>query len=151
MKTSRKSIDSFLEAKEMAIAGVSRDPKKFGFVVYKDLKEKGFKVYPINPNTADIGGETCYSEIAGLPDNVKNLLLVTAKTRSLPLLREAVEKGISNVWIQQKSETPEALDYARSQNMNLVSGECILMHTDPVKGFHKFHRNLRKFFGGMPK
>ena len=43
------SIQTFLQPKEMAISGVSRNPKKFGRVVYDHLVERGFKIYPINP------------------------------------------------------------------------------------------------------
>ncbi len=43
-------IQKFLEPRKMAIAGASRNLKKFGGVVFKELKDKGFTLYPINPN-----------------------------------------------------------------------------------------------------
>ena len=49
MKATKASIDTFLSTHKIAIAGVSRDPKKFGYLVFQQLKEKGFEVYPINP------------------------------------------------------------------------------------------------------
>ena len=41
--TSLKSIESFLSQEHIAVAGVSRNSKKFGTVVYHHLKERGKK------------------------------------------------------------------------------------------------------------
>ncbi len=151
MKTTRKSIELFLEPREIAIAGVSRDPKKFGSRVFQELKEKGFTLYPVNPNPNEQTRETWYSNVSALPQGVKNLLIVTPKSQTLSLVKEASEKGMTGIWIQQMSETPEAIEFAASHNLNLIYKQCILMHADPVKGFHKFHRNLKKFFGALPR
>ncbi len=151
MKPSKQLIQTFLETKKVAIAGVSRDSKKFGAVIFRELKEKGFDVYPINPNVDKIHGVTCYPSVSALPSDVGSLLIVTPKLQTLSLLREAVIKGFRNIWIQQMSETPETIAYAKSQNLNLIMKQCILMHTEPVKGFHKFHRAINRFIGLLPK
>ena len=39
-------IQEFLAPKKLAIAGVSRNPKKFGYTVFKELREKDFEIYP---------------------------------------------------------------------------------------------------------
>jgi uncharacterized protein len=151
MKASRKAIELFLSSKKIAIAGVSRNPKKFGYTVFKELSQKGFDVYPINPNTNSLGGTPCFQSVSALPSNVKNLLIVTPKNQTTGLIREAVSNGISGIWIQQMSETPEAIQFAQENNVNLISKQCILMWAEPVKSFHRFHRNLKKLFGLLPK
>lgn len=151
MKTSKKSIETFLESRKMAVAGVSRNPKKFGFTVYKDLKEKGYQVYPINPNLEQLDGNPCFHSVSALPLDVRNLLIITPKTQTLQVVKEALEKGIDNIWIQQMSETREVLDYLKDKELNLVVKECILMWMEPVSSIHKFHRNILKFFGRLPK
>ena len=151
MKASKQLIQTFLETKKIGIAGVSRDSKKFSTVIFRELKEKGFDVYPINPNVDTIYGVTCYQSVSALPSDVRSLLIVTPKLYTLDLLKEAVIKGFSNIWIQQMSETPEVIAYAKSQNLNLIMKQCILMHTEPVRGFHKFHRAINRIFGLLPK
>lgn len=151
MKTSRKSIEKFLESRKLAIAGVSRDPKKFGHAVYLDLKKKGFEIYPINPDVDFIDGQPCFHSVNALPIDVRNLLILTPKNKTLEVLTEAIAKGIDNIWIQQMSETREALDYLKDKQVNLVSKQCILMWTEPVSGFHKFHKTLKKIFGALPR
>ena len=151
IKTTNASITTFLETRKLAIAGVSRDQKKFGFSVVSDLKEKGFDLYLVNPNTDILHGEPCFRTISRLPDDIRHLLVLTPKAETLGVVEDAAGKGISNIWIQQMSETPEAIEFARSKQINLITKQCIFMFATPVKGFHKFHRNMKKFFGMLPK
>lgn len=151
MRTSRKSIETFLEEKKMAVTGVSRDPKKFGYQVYHALKNKGYEVYPLNPMTTEIDGERCYQNLSEIPSHVNNLLILSSRDKTVAIVKDAIKKGIKNIWIQQMSDSKEAIDIATSGNVNLVSGQCILMFAEPVEGFHKFHRGVKKFFGALPK
>lgn len=151
MKANRKAIESFLSSKKIAIAGVSRNSKKFGYTVFKELSLRGFDVYPINPNTSSLGGTPCFQNVSTLPPDVKNLLILTPKNQTAGLVLEAVTHGISDIWIQQMSETPEAIKVAEENNVNLTSKQCILMWIEPVKSIHRFHRNVKKLFGMLPK
>ncbi|PHJ12594.1 CoA-binding protein, partial [Fervidobacterium sp. SC_NGM5_G05] len=38
------------EFKKIAIIGATTNPNKFGNIVLKDLRKKGFEVYPVSPN-----------------------------------------------------------------------------------------------------
>jgi predicted CoA-binding protein len=69
----------------------------------------------------------------------------------MEVLESAINRGIRNVWIQQKSDTPQVLEKARQHGIDLIYGECIMMHTDPTSGVHKFHKTIRRFFGMLPK
>lgn len=151
MKATKASIDSFLSPRRLAIAGVSRDPKKFGHIVFRQLKEKGFEVYPVNPTVDSIAGTPCFRSVSVLPLNVHSLLVLTSKKHTREVVAEAMAKGIDSIWIQQMSETPEAIELTRDHPVNLVTGECILMHIDPVTGIHKFHRSIKRFFGLYPR
>lgn len=151
MKATRASIESFLANRKIAVAGVSQNPKKFGHVVFKTLTDKGFEIFPINPSTDIIASTPCFRNVSALPVNVHNLLVLTSKKNTLEVVSEAIRKGIDHIWIQQGSETREAVELITAHKINLISGECILMHTDPVKGIHKFHRTIMKLFGLLPK
>jgi predicted CoA-binding protein len=149
--TSLATIESFLSPKKLAVVGVSRNPKKFGRVVYDALKEKGFTVYGVNPNTESLDGDSCYPDISSLPAEADRLYIVTPPEKTAESVRQALEKGIRNIWIQQRSDTGEALELLKDKDVNLIHNQCILMYADPVKGAHKFHRFLNKLFGKYPK
>ena len=148
---SLSSIQSFLEPKELAISGVSRNPKKFGRVVYEHLLKRGFRIYPINPNADRIDGETCYRNVSSLPDHVDRLYIVAPRDQTSGILEEAARKGIRKVWIQQRSENDDAEQIALQNKIELVQKECIMKFAEPVTGPHAFHRFLNKLFGTYPK
>lgn len=151
MKIAKKTIDEFLATKKVAIAGVSRDPKKFGHTIFKEMREKGFEVIPVNPNSGDIEGVTCYPSVAALPGDITRLIVLTRKPQTLEVLKEARQKGIGHVWIQQMSETKEALDFAHDNFESVIAGQCIMMFANPVMSVHKFHRTIKGIFGLLPK
>jgi predicted CoA-binding protein len=146
----QKQIDEFIASEPIAMVGVSRNPKKFGFTAFRELKEKGMNVIPVNPNAAEIHGIKVYPDIKSLPAEVKGLLVMTRKSATAGVVREAREKGIKQIWIQQMSESQEALKELEGSGINYISGQCILMYYKP-HSIHKFHGRLKKFFGRWPK
>lgn len=148
--TTLKKINEFLNSQPIALIGVSRNPKKFGYAAFKELKEKGMKIIPVNPEAAEIMGEKSYPNVKVLPSDVQGIIVLTKKDQTASVVRDAKEKGIKQIWIQQMAGSKEALDELKDSDINYITGECILMHFKP-HGFHKFHRSLKKFFGGFPK
>lgn len=146
LKVLREEALKFVAEKDLALAGTSRDPKKFGNVVYKTLKSKGLNVYPLNPNTDTIDSDVCYKSLSDLPANVKNLVVLLKPAETEKIVEEAISRGITKIWIQQGSESPQAVKMAKDAGLNVITGKCILMYADPT-GFHKFHRQLNKLFG----
>lgn len=149
--TTLNEIQKFMAPKKMAIAGVSRNPKKFGGSVFKDLKAKGFDLYPVNQNADEIQGVKCYKSVSDLPEDVKHLFIVTPKTSTADVAGQAIAKGMDMIWIQQQSDTPEAVEAITKAGIPLIHKKCIMMFAGPVKGPHNFHRFLVKVFGRYPK
>lgn len=147
---SLKQIEDFIAATPIALAGVSRDPKKFGYTAFKELKEKGLDLVPVNPNASEILGVKAYKDLTSIPEEVKGVIIMTKKDKTASLVREAKAKGIKNIWIQQMADTKEAVKELEGTDINYITGECILMHYKP-HSVHKFHKGLRKFFGVFPK
>lgn len=150
MKSSKAQIDSFLSQPHIAVAGYSRDKKKFGNQVYETLKQKGLRVYPVNPaGGINDAGEKIYTDVRALPSEVKALYVVTKPTVSEPVIREAQEAGFTHFWVQQMSENAEVLALLGNAP-HAVTKQCILLHANPA-GFHKFHRWLAGLFGMLPR
>jgi len=148
--TSQKQISDFLANDPIAMAGVSRNPKKFGFTSFRELRGKGLNLIPVNPNADEIDGVKAYKSISDLPENVNALLVMTKKSQTLSVVKEAKEKGIKNIWIQQMSDTPEAIIELEGTDINVITKQCIMMFHQP-HSIHKFHKGIKKFFGGLPK
>jgi predicted CoA-binding protein len=147
---SLKQIEDFLSGTPIAMAGVSRDPKKFGQAAFKELKEKGLDLIPVNPLADEILGIKAYKDITSVPATVKGVIIMTKKDQTAGVVREAKAKGIRNIWIQQMADSKEAMKELEGSDINYITGECILMHYKP-HSVHKFHKAIRKFFGVFPK
>ena len=145
-----RQIEDFMAAQPIAMVGVSRNPKKFGYTAFKELHEKGLNVLPVNPAASEILGLKAFPDVKSLPPDVKGVIVMTKKDQTLSVVREAREKGIKNIWIQQMSDTKEALRELEGSDINFITGECVLMHYK-ANGIHKFHMFLRKLFGGFPR
>ncbi len=147
----QKQITAFLACKNLAIAGASRDKKKFGNQVMHELMNKGFEIFPVNPHAEEIDSMKVYPDVLSLPETVESLLIVTPKAETKSMLEQALQKGIKHIWIQQMADSPEALEFATQNQMDVIFGKCILMHAGPVKGVHGFHRFFMRLFGKMPR
>lgn len=147
----KENITGFLSQKNIAVVGVSRSGKKFGNSVYKELKAKGYKTFAVNPNATEINGESCYSQILSIKEKVDAAVVVVPKNESEKVVRNAVTAGVRNIWLQQGSETDEAINYCIQNNVNVVYNECILMFAEPTAFFHKAHRWVNGALGKLPK
>jgi len=146
-----QNIDRFLNGKIIAVAGASRKEKSFSASVCSHLWTKGYTVVRINPNfVTNNTSKNEFKSVSDLPEGVNSLLVLTNPAQTLSVVKQAIDRGIKNIWIQQKSETPEAIALCRANELNLIYNHCIFMFTHP-EGMHKFHYNLKKFFGGIPK
>lgn len=145
-----KQIEDFIASEPIAMVGVSRNPKKFGFAAFRELKEKGMNIIPVNPYSEEIHKVKAYPDLRSIPGGVKGVLIMTQKSATAGIVREARELGIKNLWIQQMSESKEALDELKDSGINFIHNQCILMYYKP-HGIHKFHASLKKFFRRWPK
>jgi uncharacterized protein len=146
----KEIVDAILSQQHIAVAGYSRDPKKFGAQVFDMLKTKGYLSYAVNPNGGSTpGGEPIYSALSDLPEFVKAAVIITKPEITNGLIRDAIEKGLTHVWVQQMSENQETIEVLGKSNLQFVVKRCIFMHANP-SGFHKFHRWLAGIFGRLP-
>jgi len=144
-----KDVARFLSLEKYAVAGVSRDPKKFGHQMFKDLRKKGMEVVAVNPRTDIIDGVKCYSSVKELPSDIRGVIFMTPKEETLSVAREAIAHGIKDLWIQQGAETKSVIAELEKEDVNLIHSQCIMMFWKP-NGIHSFHRFLKKIFGGLP-
>jgi uncharacterized protein len=146
-----QDIQDFLAQKTLAVAGASRNPQSFSANVARDLKAKGYTLYPVNPNAKEVGGEICYPAVAAIPVKVGGVIFFTPPAATEKAVKEAAAAGVTRMWIQQGAQSKEALAFCAEKGINAVSGQCILMFAEPVGSFHGFHRWMKKLFGGLPK
>lgn len=146
----------FLSHKRVAVTGVSRTPKSHGGnIVYKRLKERGYEVYPVNPNAKTVEGAPAYPNLKAIPGGVDLVIIATRPEHAEATMRECAELGIKRVWMHALmgggSCSPEATKFGRSNGITVIDGGCPLMFGPTADGGHKIMRFIFSLTGGVPR
>ncbi|NWG27568.1 MAG: CoA-binding protein [Ignavibacteriaceae bacterium] len=147
---SKKVVEDFIAQKKIAVVGVSRKKTKFGNAIYKELKQKGYLVFPINPNMQTFEGNICYPDLNSLPEKVDAVVINVPPAQTEKVVREAKEAGINKVWLQQGSQSDEAVKFCEENGIDCVSNECILMFAQPSAFIHRAHKWVWGVLGKLP-
>jgi predicted CoA-binding protein len=121
--------------------------KGFPKLSFGALKRQGKKVFAVDPSVDQIEGEKTYADLRSLPEKVEAVVLEVPKEETLPLMKEAAEAGVKDVWIHMNRDTPEALEFARQQGINVLTGTCAVMYADQSLSYHALHRWVNKLLG----
>lgn len=148
---SKTVVDDFLSQKKIAVVGVSRKKTKFGNAIYREMKQKGYQVYPINPNMNVFDGETCYPDLHSLPEKIDAVIVNVPPAQTEKVVREVKKAGINKVWLQQGSQSDAAVKFCEENGIDCVSNECILMFAQPSSFMHRAHRWVWGVFGKLPQ
>lgn len=111
----------------IAVVGASNNSSKYGYRIYKDLKDAGYKLYPVNPREEQIQGDKAYPNIGSLPEKPDVVDIVTPPQATEKVVREAVDQKIDVVWMQPGAESKEAIDYAREHGVSVIHNACIMI------------------------
>jgi len=142
-------IDNFVGSKRIAVVGMSRSGKKFGNMASKELKSKGYEIFPVHPEAKEIDGMTCYPDLKSLSGKVDGVWISIPPKKVSPVLEEAAQIGLKNIWLQQGAWSAEVQQTIDRLNLPVVSKKCIMMYAPPVKSVHKFHRTIKGIFGRL--
>jgi predicted CoA-binding protein len=144
-------IQEFITGKRIAVVGASRtnDKYKFGNMAATELKRRGYEVYFVHPQAESINGETVFPNLNALKGRVDGVLVSVPAAKGADVLRDAAAAGILNVWLQLGGESPELVKLGEELKLNLVTGKCILMYAQPVRGFHVIHRFVARVSGQL--
>lgn len=143
-------VRDFVAQKRLALAGASRSGKKFGNVLLRELKARGYEVVPVHGEASELEGLPCAPGLAAVAGRVDGLVVVTPPPAAARLVAEAAAAGIPRVWLQQGAGSAEARETARQAGIALVEGHCLLMFLPGANGIHRFHRALWKLLGKLP-
>lgn len=139
-------LSFFDKSQPLALVGVSANTKKFGNQVFQFLQKHGYKVVPVHPESESINGEKCFNSIEELPANIQRAVVMTPPAETDKVLKQLATKGITNVWVQQLSQSAESKNVSEALGLNAIFSRCVFMFAEPVKGVHAFHRWLWKHF-----
>ncbi|MFZ5989147.1 MAG: CoA-binding protein [Bacillota bacterium] len=118
--------EKMLEKKVWAVVGANENPDKYGNMIFKKLKSKGYKVYPVNPNYETVEGDKCYKNLSSLPEVPEVIDMVVAPKIGKGVIEEAAQLGIDNIWLQPGTYNDEIMSFIGEKGLNAVQA-CVLV------------------------
>ncbi|ETS93476.1 MULTISPECIES: CoA-binding protein [Veillonella] len=120
------TIETALKQNVWAVIGATHKTDKFGYKIYKCLKDHGYEVYPVNPNITEIDGDTCYPNLSALPVVPAVVDFVVPEAVGLAALDECHRLGISTVWLQPGADKPSVVEKAKVLGLHVIQ-DCVLV------------------------
>lgn len=155
MQTIKAAAVEFLARKRIAVTGVSRKPETHaGNAIYRRLRDRGYQVFAVNPNTDKVEGDVCYHDLKSIPSGVDAVVIGTGPGNAETTMRECAELGIKHVWMHRSfgtgSVSREAAEYGRTHGISVIDGGCPLMFEPTADPAHKVMRVLPTMTGKVP-
>jgi predicted CoA-binding protein len=111
----------------LAVIGATDHPTKYGGIIYRDLKAKGFPVFAVNPNRDTVDGDPCWPTVKDLPEKPTIVVFVVPARVGLRVLQDCAEAGLRNIWIQPGALSPELRAALEASSFDWVAEACVMV------------------------
>lgn len=155
MPATLDEVHDFLAQRRIALIGLSRNPKDFSRVVFREMCQRGYDMLGVNPAAAgELEGRRCFARVQEIDPPPAAALLMTTPRETERVVRDCAQAGVRRVWMHrgggQGAVSKEAAEFCRQQGMRLVEGYCPLMFLPSTPFFHHVHGFILKLLGRYP-
>jgi uncharacterized protein len=121
-------IKEFMGQKRFAVVGATDNPEKYGNKIVKNLRGRGYEVYPVNPKLEAVEGLKCYASIAEIPVRVDVVDFVVPPKATEEILKQCKNLGLDRIWLQPGSESETAIAFCQDNNLKVVHSVCVMLN-----------------------
>jgi predicted CoA-binding protein len=112
-----------------AIVGATDSPGKYGGIIYRDLKRKGFEVMAVNPSRETVDRDPAWPRVTDLPEKPTIAVFVVHADDGMKVLADCAEAGIENIWVQPGAFSEELHGALVSGGFNWIAEACVMVET----------------------
>ena len=115
-----------IDVKTIALIGASSNSSRDSYKVMKFLIDRGYKVFPVNPNEANniILGQKCYSNLKSIKEKIDMVDIFRAKEFIFDITREAIELKVKIIWTQENLIDEKAAKLGNDAGLTVIMDEC---------------------------
>lgn len=155
MVTMPAEVARFLDAKRIAVAGVSRARSQPANAIFRRLRDSGHEVFPVNPKATTVEGASCYPDLASVPVPVEAVMIVTPPAAAIDVVKQCADRGVRSVWFHRSfgegSVSDEAVEACHNLGIDVIVGGCPMMFSEPVDIGHRCMRWWLQRRGRVPR
>lgn len=152
--TTYELIQDFLGQRRLAVVGVSRNPQDFSRTLFRELRQRGYEVVPVNPQATELEDQPCFARVQDITPPVDGALLMTPPEVTEQVVHDCAEAGISRVWLHRGegigAVSQKAIDFCQAHDIKVVPGFCPFMFLPETALFHRAHGWVLKLVGRYP-
>lgn len=112
--------------KTVAVIGMSKNPEKDAYAIPQYMKNKGYRIIPVNPTADEILGEKAYKKVSDIPGPV-DIVDVFRPSEDVPNYVEDVIATKPKVfWLQLGIENTPAEEKVAAAGIKVVFNRCIM-------------------------
>ena len=114
------------EVKTIALVGASSNSTKDSYRVMKDLLEKGYEVFPVNPKESGnmILGQYCFDDLESINKPVDMVDVFRATEAVMGIAEQSISIGAKVLWTQENIVHEEAAKLAENAGLKVVMNRC---------------------------
>lgn len=125
MKKINQNIPEILnDCRKIAVVGISDKPYRDSFRIAKFMQDRGYQIYPVNPNVDEVLGLKCYPSLSEIPERVDLVDIFRRSEYVLSIAEEAVKVGAKAIWMQLGVVSEAAAEYALHAGLDVVMDRC---------------------------
>ena len=127
MDYSKKDLKNILEnVTTIAMIGASSNPDRDSYKVMKYLIEKGYKVFPVNPNEIKnkILNIECFPNLSSIPKKIDMVDIFRSKEFVMEITQDAIKADVKVIWTQEGVIDKNSQDLAKKAGIIFVMDEC---------------------------
>ena len=113
----------------IAVVGATDNPTKYGSVIYRDLKSKGYRVVPVNRHRETVCGDRAYPDLRDLPEGPDIVNVVVPPEQTLEVLKRSLELGYTTVWLQPGAADGAVQTYLEEHEFDHLVDACIMVRS----------------------
>jgi predicted CoA-binding protein len=114
------------EAKTIAVVGLSDKEERPSFQVASYLKEKGYRIIPVNPGIDEVFGTKSYADLLEIPEKVDLVDVFRKSEYVLPIAEQAEKIGVRYFWMQEGVVNEEAKSLLESKGIRVIMDACTM-------------------------
>jgi predicted CoA-binding protein len=115
------------QTRTVALVGASpRGEKRASWRVMRFLQQRGYKVYPVNPDAVgqEIHGEPVLASLADVPEPIDMVDIFRRSSQVAPVVDDAIAAGAKFVWMQLDVVDETAAAKAEAAGMTVIMDRC---------------------------
>ena len=123
---SNNPLDILKNVSSIAIVGISSKEERDSYKVMKFLIEKGYKVFPVNPNEQGkyILGRKCFENLSDIDDEVDMVDVFRKDEFVYDVTQEAIKINAKVLWTQLDIFCEDSFNLAKDAGLKVVMDKC---------------------------